>query len=51
MGWLPGARMCVSAARAQGPGPGDYYCHVQRARARLHIDISKNLDTKSAKMR
>ena len=32
MGWLPGARMGVSAARAQGPGPG-YYCHVQRARA------------------
>ena len=33
MGWLPGARMGVSAARAQGPGPRGYYSHVQRARA------------------
>ena len=45
MGWLPGARMGVSAARAQGPGQGGYYCHVQRARARLQIDISQNSDT------
>ena len=33
MGWLPGARMGVLAARAQGPGPRGYYSHVQRARA------------------
>ena len=33
MRWLPGARMGVSAARAQGPGPRGYYSHVQRARA------------------
>ena len=50
MGWLPGARMGVSAARAQGPGPRGS-TDMSSARARLQIDISQNLDTKSAKMR
>ena len=44
MRWLPGARMGVSAARAQGPAQG-VTTDISSARARLQIDISQNSDT------
>ena len=49
MRWLPGARMGVSAARAQGQAQR-VTTAMSSARARLQIDLSQKLDTKSAKM-
>ena len=50
MGWLPGARMGVSAARARKGQAQGVTTDNTSARARLQIDISQNLDTKSSKM-
>ena len=44
MRWLPGARMGVSAARAQGQAQR-VTTAMSSARARLQIDISQNSDT------
>ena len=46
MQWLPGARVAAPGARAQGPVPRHY--RAPAARARLQIDFSQNLDTKTA---